>query len=159
MSFVRTATTACLTMGVFALACGFLSACGVSDSDEALRGVPINSTPANVEIRENPISFSSYTSEFGISALVDLPTRSVQNDIVSKIETTMVGTQIRWDGYVQELSRGEDGGVVILISPKAGPTSVDVAFVRFSSVKSIARYTCFCHYDQMRKKTLELIKT
>jgi hypothetical protein len=93
------------------------------------------STATNPAVPESVLSFDEYLERFGGRALVDLPTRTIRKDLQDEVAAELVGSQIKWNGYVQSTKKSESGGVVMLISPKPDSPKTDVALVRVDSAE------------------------
>ena len=131
------------------LAPALLSACVLLACSDAApppaQGTPADSRPAQVTVTnpavaavlESELSFDEYFERFGGRELIDLPTRTIRKDLLDQMASELVGSQIKWDGYVQSTKTSASGGVILLISPKPDSPKTDVALVRVAAAQMV----------------------
>jgi hypothetical protein len=93
--------------------------------------------PAVTAVLESVLSFDEYFERFGGRELIDLPTRTIRKDLQEQMASELVGSQIKWDGYVQSTNTSASGGVILLVSPKPDSPKTDVALVRVAAAQMV----------------------
>jgi hypothetical protein len=96
----------------------------------------VDTPPAVEEIdqipEDNDISFEAYIEKFGALAVMDLKTRTIRDEVSSRINDEMVGTEVTWDGYVNRVAEAAAGGGTLVLGIREGATGLDAALVRVS---------------------------